>query len=106
MINFHFALPIQDYSWKNALLWKNCLGHYRKAREANFYGRCIHLLIAAVESLPLIGQIASIFEKIVINHLCHSRAILKPLIKIQIFLRKSLHQLPAKRELLSNKPVF
>ncbi len=101
MINFHFALPIQDYSWKNALLWKNCLGHYRKVREANFYGRCIHLLIAAVESLPLIGQIASIFEKIVINHLCHSRSISKSLIKIQKFLRRSLRRLQAKkRELL------
>lgn len=67
MTNFNYALPNDDYSWKNALLWGNFNGHLQKAMEGTLGDRIIHVLIAAIEFLPIIGQIASIFEKIIVS---------------------------------------
>lgn len=72
MLDLHYSLPVEDYTWKNAFLWGNFLSHCRKVREGNFSDRFIHILIAAAEFLPIISQIASIFEKIIVNRV-HSK---------------------------------
>ncbi|HEY4831497.1 MAG TPA: hypothetical protein VIH61_02945 [Waddliaceae bacterium] len=68
MVNFNYSLPFEDYTWENAILWGNFKGHCKKADEGTFGHRVIHVLIAAAEFLPIIGQIASIFETIIIKN--------------------------------------
>ena len=66
---FDYALKSDDYTWEKALLWGNFLGHCNKVKEeSSFQGRLIHVLIAAIELLPIISQISSIFEMIIVNH--------------------------------------
>lgn len=64
-----YALNRNDYTWPNALFWGNCSKHLEAAKnEQNNNGaRFIHGMIFAVELLPLIGQIASIFEKLIVD---------------------------------------
>lgn len=64
---FDNALAFNDYSAQNALLWGNCAAHFRKACSGNWRDHKVHLLIAVVELLPIIGQIASIFEAIIVR---------------------------------------
>lgn len=71
-MTFNYALTIDDYTWKNAILWGNFSGHCQKAMEGNLGHRIVHVLIAALELLPIIGQIASIFEKIIVNSFSNS----------------------------------
>src|ERR1700733_7612011 len=68
MTNFNYSLALEDYTWENAILWGNFKGHCKKANEGTFGHRVVHVLIAAVELLPIIGQIASIFETIIIRN--------------------------------------
>jgi hypothetical protein len=68
MANFNYSLSFEDYTWENAFLWGNFKGHCKKANEGTFGHRIIHVLIAAAEFLPIIGQIASIFEMIIIKN--------------------------------------
>ena len=56
-----------DYSWKDAFLWGNFVRHCKKAREGNLSNRIVHTLFAIAEFLPIIGQIASIFEKTMVT---------------------------------------
>ena len=67
MPHFNHSLDKTDYSWKNCLLWGNFAGHCKKAREGSFGNRLIHALIAAIEFLPIIGQISSICEKVIVE---------------------------------------
>ncbi len=60
-----YALNSADYTWKNALLWGYFSEHCKKVAEGNLKDRVVHALIAVVELLPIVGQIASIFEKII-----------------------------------------
>lgn len=58
------------YTWKNALLWGNCIEHGKKALSEGRLGyRVVQWIITGVEALPLIGQIMSIFEKLIVNAL-------------------------------------
>ncbi len=70
-----YALEPQLYTWKNALLWGNCREHGKKAFASGISNgrRIVHLAIAAIEAIPLIGQIASVFEKLIM-----SRALKQP----------------------------
>ena len=52
----------EDYTIKNALSWGNFRAHLTKAGKGSFGKRIIHLVIAAAEFLPIIGQISSLFE--------------------------------------------
>ena len=63
----HYSLPSNHYTWKNAFLWGNFIGHCRKVRVGTFADRLVHLLIAMVEILPVFSQITSIFEKIIVE---------------------------------------
>lgn len=60
---------LNNYSVSNALLWGNFVGHCQKAQEGSFGNRAVHIIIAGVECLPIIGQIASLFEMVIINHI-------------------------------------
>lgn len=71
-MDFNYALARDDYSLKNVLLWGNCILHCKKAGEGDWCGRIVHLLIAGVEIIPVIGQIASLFEMIIVTRFAHS----------------------------------
>lgn len=62
MLNY----ALNKYTWANALCWGNFLGHCKKALQSRGSSRFVHIIIAIAEALPLIGQIASIFEKMVV----------------------------------------
>lgn len=64
---FNYALPLNHYSLKRALLWGNCAAHFQQARKETGKKRVVHFLIAALLFIPIISQIASIFEKIIIQ---------------------------------------
>ena len=49
MTDFTYGLDRASYSWRNALLWGNFVGHCKKANEGRWYQRMVHVLIAAVE---------------------------------------------------------
>lgn len=68
MYNFQYSLHQEDYSWKNALLWGNFIEHCKRSRDGSWDERAVHVLIAGLEFLPIIGQIASIFEKLILNY--------------------------------------
>ena len=64
---FNYALPLNHYTLKRALLWGICAAHFQQARKEIGTKRVVHFLIAVVLCIPVIGQIASIFEKIIIQ---------------------------------------
>jgi len=69
MPNLNYALKDQDYTWKNALLWGNFSKHCLQAKNSTNWGsRIIHSLIAAIELIPVISQISSILEKLIVTH--------------------------------------
>jgi len=67
MPTLRYALNRNDYTWKNALFWGNFIGHCKKIKEGRLGNRLIHLLIAAAELLPIVSQIASIAETILVK---------------------------------------
>jgi hypothetical protein len=67
-MNFNYSLNHDDYSVRNALTWGNFSGkHFQKAGESRFGSRIIHILIGIVELIPVVGQISSIFEMIIVT---------------------------------------
>lgn len=63
-MELYYSLNREDYSLKNALFWGNCNKHFKKASEGRLGNRIIHLLIGIAELIPIISQIASVFEMI------------------------------------------
>jgi len=56
------------YDWNCVLLWGTFRGHFEKScYEKTHYKRFIHMTIAAIEFLPIISQISSIFEKLIVE---------------------------------------
>ena len=53
---------LDSYSWKSVLLWGASFDHFKKAKGSNGKNKIIHLTIAAIELIPILGQIASLFE--------------------------------------------
>lgn len=68
MPHFNYALKPEQYSIKNALLWGNCACHLKEATKGSFGRRIAHGLIALIELTPGISQIASLFEKFLVEH--------------------------------------
>jgi hypothetical protein len=68
MSNFNYSLDKTSYSWQNAFLWGNFVGHCKKANEGSLGNRTIHVLIAIIEFLPIISQISSICEKLILEN--------------------------------------
>jgi len=52
-----------DYSLKNALFWGNFNYHCVQAKKGNVFRRVFHIALAAIELLPIISQIISLFER-------------------------------------------
>lgn len=73
----NYALPQQNYTLSNALFLGNCQQHFYQIFNSSLSNKhkVVHLLIALIEFIPIIGQIISIFEKIVVdyyrNHFIH-----------------------------------
>lgn len=64
MSSYTYALDPGSYTWKNALFWGNVGGHYKKACEGDhWFG---HTVIAIIETIPVIGAIIAIFEKLIV----------------------------------------
>lgn len=66
-----YSLKQADYTWQNALLWGNCRKHWEEAQKGSLCNRTVHAMITIAELLPIIGQIASIFEKIIVSQFIH-----------------------------------
>lgn len=68
-MQLNYALNRNDYTWSNALCWGNCTKHLDLAKDelSDNTTRFIHGMIFVVELLPIIGQIASIFEKLIVG---------------------------------------
>lgn len=88
---YNLALNYEDYSLKNALVWGNCSMHFQKAREGHLGDRTIHALIGLVESIPIISQISSIFEMIVVSLLNYLNAFLKPVGSTKVTVNKEIN---------------
>ncbi len=65
-----FALSPEHYTLKNALLWGNCVEHGKMASQGNCCNCTVHVIIVALECLPGVGQIISIFEMIIVRCCC------------------------------------
>lgn len=74
MADFNYFLDKLRCSWKNALFWGNFVGHCKKIREGNLGGRCVHAFIAVLEFLPIVSQISSIFEKLIVDNFSHPKS--------------------------------
>ncbi len=62
-IMYDYLLLNKDYTINNALAWGNCLNHAHQAWTNPYLKkRLFHAIVALVESIPIIGQIASLFE--------------------------------------------
>ncbi len=55
-------LEKSEYNISNSLLWGNFSAHSKKMFDRSRGDRIIHFFIAALEILPVIGQITSLFE--------------------------------------------
>ena len=67
-------LANKDYTIYNALSWGYCKEHYLRASvEGPWVQRLGHGMIATLEFIPVISQIASLFE-MAIASLCEPRA--------------------------------
>lgn len=68
MTKFNYSLNTDSYTWKKAFLWGIFEGHLKKATEGSWSNRISHGLIALTEVLPIIGQIVSICEKLIVTN--------------------------------------
>lgn len=69
-----FALKPKHYTLENALLWGNFAKHVQKAQKGDFLNRVVHGGIALIELLPVISQIASLCEMLIVNRLRENNA--------------------------------
>lgn len=67
MAQLNFALDPKDYTLSNALLWGNFRGHCIKVTEGKWGHRIVHLCIAIVLFPPIVSQIASLFEMVIVR---------------------------------------
>ena len=68
MNNFNYSL--KEYSFTKAMLWGNFREHaYAVTQKGSLGHRTVHLIIAAAEVLPIIGQIVSLAEMILVSRL-------------------------------------
>jgi hypothetical protein len=63
----NFALDPRDYTLNSALFWGNFRGHCIKATQGKWGHRIVHLLIAVLELAPIVSQIISLFEMVIVR---------------------------------------
>lgn len=61
----NYSLKTSDYTCKNALLYGNFNKHCELAKTGNLKDRFVHGLILMALVLPIIGQIAALFEMLI-----------------------------------------
>lgn len=66
-MKFTFALNNKDYTLCRAFSWGNFVGHCKKASEGSLKNRVVHAIIACAELLPIVSQIASLIEYLIIH---------------------------------------
>lgn len=104
-MRFSYALNFGDYKCKNALLWGICEKHFQKTKSGALGNRIVHAMIGVIESLPIVGQIASVFEMVIILNFMPMPTVecaeTKPLPVVIVEVPKPLPQPPTyKREKL------
>lgn len=67
MSDLHYSLNYRDYTVKNALLWGNFRGHCALVMEGTWGHRIVHVGIAFIQLWPIISQIASLFEMLIVK---------------------------------------
>jgi hypothetical protein len=73
-MNNQYALNQEAYTWSNILLWGIFNGHCQAAKASvSWKDKIVHTLIAVIEIFPFIGQIASLFEKIIVTEAVKER---------------------------------
>ena len=67
-MHFKYALDREEYTLCNALLWQNFRQHCKKAvAEGEWNGRrFIHIGIVVAQILPVVSQIASLLEMLIV----------------------------------------
>ena len=65
----NFKLSNESYTIRNALLWGNCIGHFKEACQGNLGKRVVHAMVAILELFPIVSQVISIAEKILVHNL-------------------------------------
>lgn len=79
-MNINYRLNNNEYTIRHALTWGIFQGHCQQARShTEWRGRLVHGLIAAVELLPIIGQIVSLLELGIIRFFSDSTPHVLPL---------------------------
>ena len=74
LITLNYALD--DYNLNKALRWGNCKDHfYEGIRSTCSKNRIIHFTVTAIELIPIIGQIASIFEYKIVQYVRYAKAV-------------------------------
>src|SRR5262245_4703124 len=58
----NILLNKEDYTFTNAIFWGNCYKHWQKVEWSSW--SLVHFPIAAIELVPVFGQIASLCELI------------------------------------------
>jgi hypothetical protein len=70
-MNFNYSLGVDKYTFGNAMLWGNFFGHCQEASRGRQQGNmgkwAVHTLIAMAEFLPVVSQIASSIEAIIVR---------------------------------------
>lgn len=62
---------LENYTFTSSLCWGNCFGHLQKVCEDGPWSdRVVHLTIGLAELLPIISQIISLFEQLVVEWCC------------------------------------
>lgn len=81
IMDLNYSLPVENYSFSNAMLWGNCCKHWEQGQVAGREGRlgdkAVHILICLAEALPVVSQIASLFEMIIVK-CCAERRLQPP----------------------------
>ncbi len=62
MIQFNYSLDVTDYTLNNALLYGVFYGHCKRAMQGRWDNRVVHVIIAALELVPVVSQVVSLFE--------------------------------------------
>lgn len=62
-----YSLDQSSYTIKNAATWGNFTEHCKKASVGKLGDRLVHIIIAALQLLPIIGQIASLMEMLIMK---------------------------------------
>jgi hypothetical protein len=66
MSHLNYSIDLDQYTWKNVLLWGNCINHAKEGLRGSLGNKIVHWIIVAFQVLPIIGQIVSIFETCIV----------------------------------------